>query len=227
MPLLKILSACHDDGEKLKRFRLKVPTIDAWLEVFRQDEMPDCAVGILLNLDKYEVVELKSCIRHELRFSAVASPAVDIYYPATEAVRKLLCQKGAPRLGWHLSPSKTTTLIRSAVVFAVSLEFPHLFKEPASLEEYRREWTPNAYSCFTVVPHHFRREVLVRLVDICADEMKQNKRLRSAATDPRRYTPRPASPEFGSDTAENKRARTDPPQLDPKNSLKREYASLK
>ncbi|CAD0114872.1 unnamed protein product [Aureobasidium uvarum] len=134
MPPFKVLTATHDDGEKPKRFGYKAPAFDAWLEIFLQDEMPDQIVGILLNLNSDEVQELKSCIRHELRFRAVT--------------------------------------------------FPGLFKEPSSIEDYRKEWNPNVYGCYPVVPHQFRREILARLVDICADEMKKDKNLRAGATDP-------------------------------------------
>lgn len=146
----KVLSATHDHGENSKRYGHKAPTFDAWLEIFLQDEMPDHIFGILLNLNSNEVEELNSCIRHNLRSRALTDSTHDVYYPATGPTalesRELLCQRGAPQLGWHLSPSKTTTLVRSAVAFAISLDFPHLFKEPASLEEYRREWTPNAFN---------------------------------------------------------------------------------
>lgn len=209
----KVLDATHNDGENRKRYGYKAPTFDAWLEIFLQDEMPDQIVGILLNLNSDEVQELKSCIRHHLRYRAVTYSTLDVYYPSTGptslASRELLCQRGARPLGWHLYPSKTTTLVRSAVVFAVSLDFPHLFKEPASLEEYRKEWIPNAFNCYSIVPHQFRREILARLVDICAEEMKENKKLRAGATDPKPYTSRPASSsESTSDTSTNKRPRT-------------------
>ncbi|KAK6000062.1 hypothetical protein QM012_004050 [Aureobasidium pullulans] len=151
----------------------------------------------------------------------------DVYYPATRARRELLCQKGAFQIGWHLSPSRTTTPIHSPIAFAVSLNFPHLFKEPASLEECRREWTPNAYHCYPVVPYHFRREILARLIDICAEEMKKDKNPRAGATDPKPYTKKPASsPESTNDTPASKRARIELPPTDTSGSLKREHVSL-
>ncbi|KAG9952376.1 hypothetical protein KCU85_g2170, partial [Aureobasidium melanogenum] len=190
--------------------------------------MPDYAVAILLNLTPGEVQELKSYIRHHLRSRTVTLPLSDIYYPAfgSLAARERLCQKGGLQLGWHLSPSKASALVRSPVAFAVSLEFPHLFKEPASSEAYHREWIPNADDCFNIVPHHFRCNILARLVDICADEMKQNKDLRTSATDFRPYTPKPASHSNTDNPSENKRPRTDPPQTDLANSLKRDHGSL-
>lgn len=100
MPPFKILTANHNDGEKPKRFGYKAPTFDAWLEIFIQDEMPDHFVGILLNLNSDEVQELKSCIRHHLRFRAVADSSYDVYYPATGPLplgsRELLCRRGTP-----------------------------------------------------------------------------------------------------------------------------------
>ncbi|KAH0382286.1 hypothetical protein KCU92_g6344, partial [Aureobasidium melanogenum] len=227
MPPFKVLTATHDDGEKPKRFGYKAPTFDAWLEIFLQDDMPDHIAGILLNLNSDEVQELKSCIRHELRFRAVTVSTFDVYHPAAGPIRELLCLKGTPQLGWHLSPSKTTTLIRSAIVFAVSLEFPHLFKEPSSLEEYRKEWTPNVFHCYPLVPHAFRRDILARLVDICAEEMKYDKKLRACATDPKPYKKRATSTsESSSDTPADKRPRIELPPRNTNNSLKREHVSL-
>lgn len=231
MPPFKVLTATHNDGEKPKRYGYKAPTFDAWLEIYLQDDMPDHIVAILLDLNSDEVQELKSCIRHHLRTPAVTSSTFDVYYPSTGPTtlgsRELLCQRGTPQLGWHLSPSKATTLVRSAVVFAVSLDLPHLFKEPATLEEYRREWTPNSYNCYATVPHQFRRDILSRLIDICAEEMKRDKKLRTGATDPKPYTRKPApSPELGSDTSQNKRARIGLPQTKTSSSVKREHISL-
>ncbi|KAI5212362.1 hypothetical protein E4T38_00500 [Aureobasidium subglaciale] len=133
-------------------------------------------IGILLNLNCDEAQEIKPCIRHELRIRAVTVCTFDIYYPPTGARSEILCRKGSPRLGWHLSPSKMTILIRSSVVFAVSLESPHLFKEPTSLEGYRKGWTPNAFGCYALVPHQFRRDLLARLVDNCREKMKKEAR---------------------------------------------------
>ncbi|KAH0365164.1 hypothetical protein KCU65_g6343, partial [Aureobasidium melanogenum] len=184
MPPFKILTAAHDDGEKPKRFGYKAPTFDAWWEIYLQDEMPDHIVGILLNLDSDEVQETKSCIRHHLRLPAVIINKSDIYYPADGPLpaRELLCKQGAPQLGWHLPTSKAATIVRSPVAFAVSLEFPHLFKEPASLREFLGEWVPNAYRCYPVVPCHFRRQILARLIETCAEEMKPQSPVLSAET---------------------------------------------
>lgn len=205
MPPFKIITDTHDHGEKPKRFGHEAPTFDSWLEIYLQDDMPDYAVAILLNGNSDEVQEIKSCIRHHMRFRTLTLPACDIYYsPPGSLPTKVLCQKGGTQLGCHLSPSKLATLIRSPITFAVRLEFPHLFKEPASLEEYQRERTANAYTCFTTVPHHFRRDILARLVDICAEEMKKDKTLREGATDPNSYTKRPASDSNTNDTSENK-----------------------
>lgn len=113
------------------------------------------------------------------------------------------------------------------VALAVSLDFPHLFKEPASLEESRREWTPNSFNCYSVVPYQFRRDILARLIDICAEDMKKDRNLRAGATDPKPYTKKPASSlENPPNTPKNKRARTELPLGDMSSSLKREHASL-
>ncbi|KAG9669955.1 hypothetical protein KCU99_g6608, partial [Aureobasidium melanogenum] len=231
MPPFKILTATHNDGEKQKRFGYKAPTFDAWLDIFLQDEMPDHFVGVLLNLDSDEVQNIKSCVRHHLRFRAVAESTHDVYYPATGPLplrsRELLCRGGAPQLGWHLSPSKSTTLVRSVVALAVSLDFPHLFKEPASLEEARREWTPNSFNCYSEVPYHFRCDILARLIDICAEDMKKDKTLRAGATDPKPYTKKSTSDSgVTNDTSANKRARTELPPRNTRSSVKREHGTV-
>ncbi|KEQ84713.1 hypothetical protein M438DRAFT_344967 [Aureobasidium pullulans EXF-150] len=198
-PPWKVLTATHDDGEKPKRFGFKAPTFDGWLEIYLQDDMPEQIVGVLLNLNCDEVTELN----------------------------ELLCKKGQAQLGWHLSPSKTTSLIRSSTVFAVALEFPHLFKEPATLEDFRREWTPNTFGCYPIVPFQFRRDILARMVEICGEEMKKDKSLRAGATDPKPYKKKPApSPESTSTPAANKRARVEASSTNTGSSLKREHMSL-
>ncbi|THW83295.1 hypothetical protein D6D15_09678 [Aureobasidium pullulans] len=184
-------------------------------------------VGVLLNLNCDEVTELKSCIRHELRFRTVTVSTFDVYYPTTGQKSELLCKKGQAQLGWHLSPSKTTSLIRSSTVFAVALEFPQLFKEPTTLEDFRREWTPNTFGCYPIVPFQFRRDILARMVEICGEEMKKDKSLRAGATDPKPYKKKPAlSPESTSTPAANKRARVEASSTNTSSSLKREHMSL-
>ncbi|THW80320.1 hypothetical protein D6D17_09874 [Aureobasidium pullulans] len=121
----------------------------------------------------------------------------------------------------------TTSLIRSSTVFAVALEFPHLFKEPATLEDFRREWTPNTFGCYPIVPFQFRRDILARMVEICGEEMKKDKSLRAGATDPKPYKKKPApSPESTSTPAANKRARVEASSTNTGSSLKREHMSL-
>ena len=226
-PPWKVLTATHDDGEKPKRFGFKAPTFDGWLEIYLQDDMPEQIVGVLLKLNCDEVTQLKSCIRHELRFRTVTVSTFDVYYPTTGQKSELLCKKGQAQLGWHLSPSKTTSLIRSSTVFAVALEFPHLFKEPTTLEDFCREWTPNTFGCYPIVPFQFRRDILARMVEMCGEEMKNDKSLRAGATDPKPSKKKPApSPESTSTPAANKRARVEASSTNTGSSLKREHMSL-
>ncbi|KAI5276068.1 hypothetical protein E4T47_00858 [Aureobasidium subglaciale] len=208
-PTFKVLTATHDDGEKPKRFGCKAPTFDAWLEIYLQDDLPDPVIGILLNLNCEEVQDVKSRIRHELRVRAVTVSAFDVYYPPSSARSEILCRKGSPQLGWHLSPSKTTTLIRSSVVFA------------------RKEWTPNAFGCYALVLHQFRRDLLARLVDISGEELKKDKALRAGASDPKPYTRKiVANAEVMNNTASNKRPRVEPLSSKAIAALKREHVNL-
>lgn len=59
-----------------------------------------------------------------------------------------------------------------------------------------------------MVPYTYRREILVRLVEECVEEMKNYKDLRIADTDPRPYRKRPAS-SSESDQTSPKRPRID------------------
>ncbi|KAH0355776.1 hypothetical protein KCU83_g1411, partial [Aureobasidium melanogenum] len=78
-----------------------------------------------------------------------------------------------------------------------------------------------------MVPHAFRRDILAHLVDICAEEMKKDKKLRACATDPKPYKKKPTSTsESTSDTPANKRARIELPPSNTNNSLKHEHMSL-
>lgn len=208
---LKIFSATHDDGEKAKRYGYRAPTFDAWWEVFQQTEMPDHAVGVLLNLTSDEVQDLKSYIRQELRSAAPTIATTDMYYltlptsfesysQSPGASYELLCKKGNSPLGWHFSPSNETNTLRSYVSFAVTLAYPALFKEPSTVDDYRKEWQPNNHACYEMVPIHFRREVLRRMVDTCGEEMKRDASLRDAATESSPSKKKPAASNLDGNT---------------------------
>jgi hypothetical protein len=73
----------------------------------------------------------------------------------------------------HIHQCKLYDLLRPSYAFLVSLEFPHLFKEPASYREFREEWDPNEYGRYSIVPCAIRRDILVRLIDARVEEMKK------------------------------------------------------
>jgi hypothetical protein len=185
----KVLTANHDDGEKSKRFGYKAPTLSACFEIFLQDMTPDPIVGILLNLTPTEVQSLKSSIRHALTSSI---------FPQHVNIHMLSLQRELLR-GRLIEFNKLAKLIRQSTVFVIGLQYPHLFKEPASYQEFQQEWNANEFGCYSRVPYTYRRELLVRLVDICAGELRRDrlgKILRSAATNPIPSNRRPApSPE--------------------------------
>lgn len=113
-----------------------------------QNELSDELVGTLLNLCPKEVEELKSCIREMLRrpVRPVLWESTSIYHlhgvPSQERLSlrpELIHAPADTELRWHMLPSRGATLIRSCVVFEVSLEFPHLFREPASIQEFEKE----------------------------------------------------------------------------------------
>jgi hypothetical protein len=181
IPPFQVLTADHDDGEQTKRFGYKAPTLAAWLEIYMQDTMPDPVVGILLNLTPREVESLKSCIHQVIRAPMFSLQTVE---GMRSFERELAIRNGDPL---YTRPVKMSNLIRSYYATWVSLEFPHLFKEPASHREFRHDWKANEYGCYSMVPWSFRRDILVRLISRCVGEMNKHisdKVLRDATTDP-------------------------------------------
>lgn len=77
------------------------------------------------------------------------------------------------------------------------------------------------------MPFQFRRDILARLIDIYAEEMKKNKTLRTSVTDPRPYSRQPVlSRETPADTHVYKRARIILESTDSGSGLEREHISF-
>ncbi|KAI5249724.1 hypothetical protein E4T43_00446 [Aureobasidium subglaciale] len=90
-----------------------------------------------------------------------------------------------------------------------------------------RKWTPNAFGCYALVPHQFRRDLLARLVDMSGEELKKDKALRAGASDPKPYTRKiVANAEVMNNTASNKRPRVEPLSSKAIAALKREHVNL-
>jgi hypothetical protein len=201
VPPLKVFTANHDDGEDLKRFGFKAPTIAAWLEIYMQDTMPDSVVGILLNLTPYEVEKLKSRI-HKIVRSPVLPPG-----PSNALIslkRDLTCKDGDACREDYKRHNKLSNLARSCYATSVGLEFPHLFREPASHREFKVDWTENEFGCYSIVPWSFRRDILDRLIGICLEEREKEER--ASTSGPVLHDKRPKPGHEESNTP-NKRSR--------------------
>jgi hypothetical protein len=148
-PPLKIFTANHDDGEKSKRFGYRAPTLAACLEIYMQDTMPDSAVGILLKPTPREVGKLKSRI-HRFLSGPISPPDANIDFVSFES--ELSYKNGDSSIQEFKRPAKLSNLYRSCYATSVDIEFPHLFKEPGSHHELRKDWTANDYGCYSIVP---------------------------------------------------------------------------
>ena len=172
------------------------------------NQLSDEIIGALLFMSPNEVEELKSYIRELLRLPVrpLLMRTFDIHYPYEASSQELIYRQGDTLLRWHVLAGRAGILLRSCVVFELGFKYPYRFREPASVEDFEKEWWPDNYHYYTLVPYTYRREILVRLVEVCAEDMKKNKNLRTLSTDPTPYRKRPASsPE--NDDASIKRAR--------------------
>jgi len=172
------------------------------------NQLSDEIIGALLFMSPNDVEELKSYIRELLRLPIRLTllRMSDIHYPSEAPSQELIYKQGDTLLRWHVLAGRAGILLRSCVVFELGFKYPYRFREPASVEDFEKEWWPDNYHYYTLVPYTYRREILVRLVEVCAEDMKKNKNLRTLSTDPTPYRKRPASsPE--NDDASTKRAR--------------------
>lgn len=163
-PPVQVPSASsHPDAESCKRYGHRAPTYRVWYEMYLRNDVSDEIAGVLLDLSPNEVEELKSCIREKLRLPVrpMILGAFDIYNPHNTTSQKhlpftqeLIYKQGDTLLRWHALDSRGGILLRSCVVFEVSLEFPHLFQEPASIQQFEGEWWPDSYGYYRVVLLH-------------------------------------------------------------------------
>jgi hypothetical protein len=166
----RILTEIHDDHERTKRTGHRALTLITWLAAYLQDRMHDNVVGILLNLTPREVQNLKSCIRQVLELRIVPHLVSKILQVIEQ--RNSSGDEGT-QMERHIHQCKLYDLLRPSYAFLVSLEFPDLFKEPASYREFREEWNPNEYGRYSIVPCAIRRDILVRLIDARVEKMKK------------------------------------------------------
>jgi hypothetical protein len=149
--------------------------------------MSDHDVGILLGLDPTHVERLKHGIRSALRRPILRRlVGGDLYYrpdALSTDEHELLCKSGDVPLGWHPPSTPMGTRLRSHIASEFVRRLPQFFGEPLTYHDFREEWKADESGYYTAIPHSFRRNLLVRLIDICAEDMRKHKYLRVAATD--------------------------------------------
>jgi hypothetical protein len=149
--------------------------------------MSDHDVGILLGLDPTHVGILKHRIRYLLRKPVPMRFDRDLCYlhSATSTnEQEIICKTGDTPLGWHLPSCNMCTDFHAYVISRLVRRLPQIFGEPSTYHNFKEEWEADESGHYTAIPHSFRRNLLLRLINICAEEMRKHKYLRDAATDP-------------------------------------------
>jgi hypothetical protein len=165
----------------------KMLTLAVWLGIYLRDEMSDHDVGILLSLDPTHVEILKHGIRSLLRTPVPMRFDRDLCYfhSATSTnEQEIICKIGDTPLGWHLPSCKMRTDFHAYIISRVVRRLPQIFREPSTYRDLKEEWETDESGHYTAIPHSFCRNLLVRLIHVCAEEMRKHKYLRDAATDP-------------------------------------------
>ncbi|CAD0088096.1 unnamed protein product [Aureobasidium vineae] len=158
-----------DDGEvRHKRFDYPAPSLAGIIDFFTQDGVTD------------------KHIRCYLRAPCPWTAPDEL----TNDDGKILCRKDEHPLGWMMPVGKQGELFRHLVVPPVAKLYPDLFAEP-DLETQIRQDQPNTYGRFKYAPFVVCREVLVRMIESCAQEMRTIPCLRIVETESQHVSPRP------------------------------------
>lgn len=157
-----------DDGEvRHKRFDYPAPSIPGMVDFFVKDGVSDVQAAILLNLAPQEVHQMKKHIRCYLRAPCPWIAPEDL----TTDDGTVLCRKDEHPLGWMMPAGKQGELFRHLVLPPVAKLYPDLFVEP-DLDTQIRQDQPNPYGRFMYAPFVVRKEVITRMVESCADDMR-------------------------------------------------------
>ncbi|KAH0272687.1 hypothetical protein KCU91_g6511, partial [Aureobasidium melanogenum] len=176
-----------DDGEiRHKRFDYHAPSLAGIIEFFKNDDISDVKAAILLNQTPQEIYQMKKHIRCYLRAPCPWITSDDLL----DNDGKTLCSKDEHPLGWMVPAGRQGVLFRHLVVPPVAKLYPNLFAEP-DLETQIRQDQPNGYGRFTQAPFIVCREVLIRMIEACAQEMREHPCLRDADTESQHLSPRP------------------------------------
>ncbi|KAG9857498.1 hypothetical protein KCU98_g956, partial [Aureobasidium melanogenum] len=176
-----------DDGEvRHKRFDYNAPSLAGITEFFETDDISDVKAAILLNQTPQEIHQMKKHIRCYLRAPCPWIAPRNLL----DNAGKTLCSKDDHPLGWMMPVGRQGVLFRHLVIPPVAKLYPDLFAEP-DLETQIRQDQPNAYGRFTQAPFVVCREVLIRMIEACAQEMRDHPCLRDADTETQHISPRP------------------------------------
>lgn len=157
-----------DDGEvRHKRFDCRAPSLEGTIDFFVNKGVNDVQAAILLNQTPQEIYQMKKHIRCYLRTPCPWIAPGDLF----DKEGKTLCSKDERPLGWMMPPGRQGVLFRHLVIPPVAKLYPDLFAEP-DLDTQIRQDQPNGYGRFNQAPFVVCREVLVRMVEACAQEMR-------------------------------------------------------
>ncbi|KAI4740949.1 hypothetical protein E4T50_08599 [Aureobasidium sp. EXF-12298] len=176
-----------DDGEvRHKRFDYPAPSLPGMVDFFIKDGITDVQAAILLNQTPQEIHQMKKHIRCYLRAPCPWITPDDL----TTDDDTMLCRKDEHPLGWMMPAGKQGELFRHLVIPPVAKLYPDLFVEP-DLETQIRQDQANTYGRFQYAPFVVRKEVLTRMIESCAQDMRAIPCLRDADTESQHQTPRP------------------------------------
>lgn len=157
-----------DDGEvRHRRFDYPAPSIPGMIDFFVRNGISDVQAAILLNLAPQEVHQMKKHIRCYLRAPCPWIAPEDL----TTDDGTVLCRKDEHPLGWMMPAGKQGELYRHLVIPPVVKLYPDLFAEP-DLDTQIRQDQPNTYGRFMYAPFVVRKEALTRMVESCAQDMR-------------------------------------------------------
>lgn len=157
-----------DDGEvRHKRFDYHAPSLAGIVEFFNTVDISDVKAAILLNQTPQEIYQMKKHIRCYLRAPCPWIAPDNLVDNAGET----LCSKDKRPLGWMMPPGRQGVLFRHLVIPPVAKLYPDLFAEP-DLDTQIRQDQPNGYGRFNQAPIVVCREVLIRMIEACAGEMR-------------------------------------------------------
>lgn len=157
-----------DDGEvRHKRFDYLAPSLAGIIEFFDKGDISDVKAAILLNQTPQEIHQMKKHIRCYLRAPCPWTAPEDL----VDNPGKTLCSKDERPLGWMMPSGRQGMLFRHLVIPPVTKLYPGLFAEP-DLDTQIRQDQPNGYGRFNQAPFVVCREVLIRMIEACAADMR-------------------------------------------------------